>query len=151
MSLMMTRPYAHSKTGMYWLRKVVPADLRERVGKHELVRSLGTKNPKEARRRAPTVLAQFDAILTAARVGSERLTLKDVTALAGEWYRTAVAEWGDDPDRDRLRRMGYVGSLTLTPDPEFSLHRHTRKFAPSCFHSASSGSLETHSWKQDGP
>jgi integrase len=97
MSLMMTRPYAHSKTGMYWLRKVVPADLRERVGKRELVRSLHTKNPKEARRRAPTVLAQFDAILTAARVGSAPLTLKDVTALAGEWYRTAVAEWGDDP------------------------------------------------------
>ncbi len=64
MSLNMTRPYAHPKTGTYWVRKVVPEALRARVGKRELVRSLGTKDPREARRKAPTVLAEFDPALS---------------------------------------------------------------------------------------
>src|SRR4051794_23435251 len=108
MSLTMTRPYAHAKTGMYWVRKVVAEALRAKVGKRELVRSLGTKDPKEARRRAPIVLAQFDAILTASGAEAEPVTLKAITALAGEWYRSAVAEWGDDPDK--------VGDLDIYGD-----------------------------------
>ena len=47
MALAMTRPYAHPKTGVYWVRKVVPEVLRSAIGKRELVQSLGT--PKEAR------------------------------------------------------------------------------------------------------
>ncbi len=98
----MTRPYAHPKTGTYWVRKVVPEALRARVGKRELVRSLGTKDPREARKKAPTVIAEFDAALDAARSGATlggAPSLRDITALTAEWYREAVAEWGDNPDQ----------------------------------------------------
>ncbi len=33
MALAMSRPYKHPKTGIYWLRKVVPEPLRAIVGK----------------------------------------------------------------------------------------------------------------------
>ena len=108
MALAMTRPYKHPKTGVYWLRKVVPVDLRAAVGKRELVRSLGTKDPKEARANAPAVIAEFDAVLAAARAGDGRLTLKEIAALCGEWYRAECELWGDDPDQ--------VGDLDIYED-----------------------------------
>jgi hypothetical protein len=37
----MSRPWKHPKTGVYWLRKRVPDDLRTAVGKSEEKRSLG--------------------------------------------------------------------------------------------------------------
>lgn len=53
MVLPMARPYPHPKTGVYWLRKAVPAPLRAAVGKREMVQSLGTKDAREARAKAP--------------------------------------------------------------------------------------------------
>src|ERR1035437_3647776 len=99
MALAMVRPYRHSKTGVYQLRMVVPAELRQAVGKRELKQSLDAKDPKEARANAPAILAKFEAILAAARAGGDRLTLRDITALCGEWYRSEVATWGDNPDQ----------------------------------------------------
>jgi hypothetical protein len=108
MTLAMIRPYKHPKTGVYWLRKVVPVDLRAAVGKRELIRSLGTKDPKEARARAPAVIAELEAVLEAARAGGDRLTLKEITALCGEWYRAECELWGDNPDQ--------VGDLDIYED-----------------------------------
>lgn len=81
----MTTPYRHPKTQMYWLRKAVPETLREFVGKRELKRSLQTRDPKEARKRAPAVLAEFEALLEAARRG-QQLSPKDIQAAAGLYY-----------------------------------------------------------------
>lgn len=100
MSLVMTRPYPHPKTGIYWLRKVVPVPLRAAVGQRELTRSLATKDPQQARQLAPAVLAEFEATLAAARVsaGAGRpLSHREVMALCGVWYRAEVAEFEDDP------------------------------------------------------
>ncbi len=49
MVLPMASPWKHPKTGVYYLRKRVPADLIGSVGKREIKRSLGTKDPAEAR------------------------------------------------------------------------------------------------------
>jgi hypothetical protein len=72
------------------------------MGRRELIRSLGTKEPREARDRAPAVIAEFEATLTAARSGvaiSGPLSLREIEALAAEWYREELAEWGDSPDQ----------------------------------------------------
>ena len=45
MVLMMSRPHKHPKTGVYYFRRAVPADLRTIIGKREELRSLGTKDP----------------------------------------------------------------------------------------------------------
>ena len=50
MVLLTVRPFKHRKTGVYYFRKVVPSDLRPLVGKWEDKRTLGTKDPAEARK-----------------------------------------------------------------------------------------------------
>jgi len=51
MSLAMARPWKHPNSGVFWLRRRVPDDLRQLIGKREEKRSLGTRNPEEAQRR----------------------------------------------------------------------------------------------------
>jgi hypothetical protein len=105
MVLSMSRPFAHPKTGVYWLRKVVPADLRKIVGKRELKETLQTKDPRQARAKAPTVLARFDAIIAVARKriiataenGGSQASEREIAALCGEWYREECELWGDNP------------------------------------------------------
>lgn len=53
MVLAMCRPVKHPTTGVYLFRKRVPKNLRSLVGKLEVKRSLGTKDPKEAKRLCP--------------------------------------------------------------------------------------------------
>lgn len=112
MPLNMVRPYQHPKTGVYWLRKVVPEPLRAILGRRELKETLRTKDPREAKRKAPAVLAKFNAILAgaaqAAQTGTSHATLRDLMALGGEWYRAAIADWGNDPDQ--------IGDLDIYED-----------------------------------
>lgn len=56
-----------SRHGVYQLRKVVPDDLREVVGRREIIRSLGTKDPVQAKK-ARVVGAEVEAELAAARL-----------------------------------------------------------------------------------
>jgi hypothetical protein len=53
MALAMSRPHKHPKTGVYWIRKRVPADLVPVVGKAEVTRSLGTKDRCRSQAAAP--------------------------------------------------------------------------------------------------
>jgi hypothetical protein len=50
MALAMTRPWKHPKTGIYWLRKRIPDDLRLLLGKREEKLTLKTRGPSEAHR-----------------------------------------------------------------------------------------------------
>lgn len=61
MVLAMSRPVRHRKTGVYLLRKRVPADIAASVGHREITRSLGTKDPGEAKLRHAKVLAELEA------------------------------------------------------------------------------------------
>ena len=97
MVLAMSRPFAHPKTGVYWLRKVVPANLCAVVGKRELKATLETKDQAEAKRRMPAVLERFDGILTAARTGERRASERAIQAICGQWYREQDAQLGDEP------------------------------------------------------
>jgi len=45
MALAMARPWKHPKTGIYWLRKRVPDELRARLGKGEEKFTLRTRDP----------------------------------------------------------------------------------------------------------
>ncbi len=98
MSLAMARPYKHPKTGVYWFRRTVPADLRAAVGKRELKTTLGTKDPVTAKAAAGPVSARYEAIIARAREGQTEITGRDVHALCGVWYREEVARRGDDPN-----------------------------------------------------
>ncbi len=70
MALSMSRPFKHSDTGMYWLRKRVPDDLRAVIGKTEVKKTLGTKDPTEAKRLHAAALAEIEAQWAALRKGA---------------------------------------------------------------------------------
>lgn len=92
----MARPQKHRKTGVYQFRKRVPDRLRALVRKGEEVRSLGTKDPDEARARWIKVAAEVEARW--ANLGTiKSLTHRETHALAGEIYRDLVASHDDEP------------------------------------------------------
>lgn len=81
-----------SLVGNTWtVRKGVPADVRERIGKRELLKSLQTGDEVEARRFYPGVWADFDQIIATARAanaadaGSEQIDLKEIDRLIAQW------------------------------------------------------------------
>ena len=51
----------HPNCGVYWLLKRLPDDLRQAVGKGKGKRSLGTRNPEEAKRRHAEALSEIEA------------------------------------------------------------------------------------------
>jgi hypothetical protein len=99
-ALPMTRPTKHPKTGVYQIRRRVPKALQGIIGKAERVISLGTKDPEEAKRRAPAANRKIDEEFAAARATLEpvrRLSHREIAALCGELYRETVGHWEDDP------------------------------------------------------
>jgi hypothetical protein len=73
MVLAMSRPYKHPKTGVYWLRKRVPADIAALTGRVPITRTLGTKDSEQAKRKHTDVLAQLDAEWEQLRLGSQAI------------------------------------------------------------------------------
>lgn len=69
MPLAMARPWKHPKTGIFWLRRAVPDDLRALVGKREEKRTLGTRDPMEARVRHTAQMALLEERWAALRRG----------------------------------------------------------------------------------
>jgi integrase len=90
---------------VYRLRMAVPAALRQPLAAvmgrdkpvTELVRTLGTHDPKEAKERMPEACAWASSLLDAARNGSKPLTNREAHALAGAWYRRHRAELAVNP------------------------------------------------------
>lgn len=96
--LPMPSPYKHPKTGVYWLRLRVPADLQAAVGKKEIKRSLKTKDPAAAKARFPAVYGQLQDEWRRLREGPVTLSPREISGLAGEHYRKAVAQGGQAHD-----------------------------------------------------
>lgn len=90
MVLMMSRPFKHQKTGVYYFRKAVPDDLRAAVGKREEKRTLRTKDPIEARQRHAEVAAVVERKWQALRSPPVMLTNRQVSAIAGMAYAELV-------------------------------------------------------------
>ncbi|WP_372998942.1 DUF6538 domain-containing protein [Marinobacter sp.] len=87
----MCSPYCPKNSAKYWVRKRVPKELKAAVGQTEIKRSLGTTDPREARRLAPIVCAEIDPIITKAR-RSLTMDVSDVQALSGEYLRERLSE-----------------------------------------------------------
>ena len=94
----------------------VPKDLRARVNKTEVTRTLETKDPVEAVSRHRKVAAEIEAQWAGFRRGEQTLTVKQRYAIAGEMYREMVAAGKTNPgdakaieamlasDRDALQK-----------------------------------------------
>ncbi|MER8639297.1 DUF6538 domain-containing protein [Mesorhizobium sp. M1365] len=73
MVLAMSRPTKHRKTGVYWFRKRLPADIVLLTGRREVNKTLGTKDPEEAKRKYAEVLAGFEHEWAQLRLGDRSL------------------------------------------------------------------------------
>ena len=84
MALAMARPWKHPKTGVYWLRKRVPDDLRAGIGKREEKLTLKTRDPAEAKRLHAAALAALEQRWANLRAPARKLE-------NAELHRIAVA------------------------------------------------------------
>ena len=92
MTLAMSRPWKHPNSGVYWLRKRVPDDLRQVIGKREEKRSLGTRNADEAKRRHAQALLELDARWANLRRGLHALTKQEIDRIAGQVYARCLVQ-----------------------------------------------------------
>lgn len=114
MVLQMARPFKHPTTGVYYYRRRVPRHLLAAIGRSLEKRSLGTKDPCEARIRFAAVNAEVEHSWAATAQAFARrsappelrkLSHKEIHAISGEVYRDVVGRHEDDPaDAETWRR-----------------------------------------------
>jgi putative SOS response-associated peptidase YedK len=97
MPLAMSRPWKHPRTGVYYLRKGVPDDLRQLVGKREEKRSLETRDPVEAKRRHAEALADVEVRWANLRAGPKALTEREAHQLAVPVHDRWLRQYQEKP------------------------------------------------------
>ncbi len=116
MVLLMSRPFKHPKTGIFWLRKRVPKDLVSIVGKAEVSRSQETRDPADAKTRHLQVLAELEAQWANLRVGPQTLTLEDVRELSSFVHDRWLATYRDTPEAQKSWRTDVADRMWRQPD-----------------------------------
>ena len=124
MTLGMSRPWKHPKTGVYWLRKRVPDDLRAAVGKREEKRSLGTKDPDVAKARLLPALASLEAQWRHLRLGKIELTESQAHQLTRSVYDRWMTIWKDKPSEQKSwnTELGVAALWDLRPISDDKIH-----------------------------
>ena len=102
MTLTMARPWKHPKTGLYWLRKRVPDALRAKVGRREIRRSLGTRDPAEAKLRQAQALAALETQWQNLRAGPQKLTEQQAHELARSVHDRWLEMHKDNPSEQTV-------------------------------------------------
>ncbi|GEC31462.1 hypothetical protein N181_01035 [Sinorhizobium fredii USDA 205] len=102
MVLQMPRPFKHPKTGVYYFRVRVPADLIGVLGKTEVKVSLGTKDPALAKELFSDKERKVAQEWKTLRSQPEPLTQKQIVALSGKVYRKIIERFDDDPGSPSL-------------------------------------------------
>jgi hypothetical protein len=115
MVLPMARPWKHPKTGNYWVRKGVPHDLRALVGKREEKRSLGRKDPEEAKRRHAQALSEIDQRWANLRAGEQELFEQAAHQLAERVFDNWIAMHEANPSEQLLWQTEWYDQLWRGP------------------------------------
>ncbi len=102
-------------SGVFWIRLRVPKDVRSVVGRAELVESLGTTDKATAEaifyQRIGEIRSRWHLLASA---GSTNPSAKQLSAMAGEFYRSIVAAHEEEPGSVRA---WHPGSITELPRP----------------------------------
>ncbi|ELY2765540.1 site-specific integrase [Cronobacter malonaticus] len=100
MSVMAT-PWKHPKSGVFYFRRQVPADIRNGIGRSEWKVSLKTKELSVARPRFAAESARCEEAFAAAReqlAGRPRVIASDAPKLADHWASTVMDSWERQPE-----------------------------------------------------
>lgn len=119
MVLNMSRPVRHPKTGIFWLRKRVPVDVEKRFGRKIVTKSLGTRDPEEAKRAHSEALLELEGRWAALRRGSTPITDREAHFFAQEIGARWLADHRDNPSEQFLWHPEiYYGIWSHYPLPE---------------------------------
>lgn len=110
MALAMVRPWKH-KSGIYYLRRRVPDDLKARLGVSEVRRSLDTRDPLEAKKRFAQALVELDLQWTNLRRGPRSLTEREAHVLASTCETQHLAQHRDNPSGQAFWNTELAASL----------------------------------------
>ena len=111
MALPMARPFRHPKTGIFWLRKRVPEDLRPIVGKREEKFSLKTRDPSEAKRLHAEALAALESRWANLKAPPQSITEKQAHELAAPVYSWWIDTFRDNPSQQTFWKPQLFGRL----------------------------------------
>jgi integrase len=111
----MSRPWKHPNSGVYWLRKGVPEDLRALVGKREEKRSLQTRDPVEAKRRHAEALAEIEGRWANLRAGPKALTEIEAHQIAAAVHDRWLQQHQDNPSEQTSWRTDLADRLFAPP------------------------------------
>ena len=90
----MATPRKHPKTGIYWLRRAVPTDLRAGVGKREEKISLKTRDPVEAKRSFIAEMAKIEERWARLREPERTLTANELHKISLNAYQWCFDQGG---------------------------------------------------------
>lgn len=115
----MARPQKNPKSGVYYFRQKTPADLVAVFGKKEVSRTLGTKDPAEAKLRNADEVRKQALIWDTYRKRPEPLPHKQIVALSGLIYRDHMAALELEPGEPEvwLETQKLLDRITASPDP----------------------------------
>ena len=106
--LTMARAARHPKSSILYFRKVIPERYRARAGMREFKRSLGTADPREAKKHFSAIAAQHDVFIERLEAPplpaidtepteATAVTPGDLHALAGDLWRGVLSEFAATP------------------------------------------------------
>ena len=113
----MTRPWKHPKTGVYWLRKRVPADLVPVLGSKIVTRSLKTKDAAEAKQRLLVALTELEARWANLKVGPRTLSKREAHELTAPAYERWLAAYRENPSEQKVWRTDLADRMWAPPAP----------------------------------
>lgn len=90
----MAQPFKHPTSGVYYIRRRVPEELRPALGR-EFKRSLQTRDPSEAKARFAVEWSKCEEAFSLARAqlsGVATLTARDIQQLASRWFKSELAQ-----------------------------------------------------------
>lgn len=118
MVLQMARPYQHPRTGVYYFRQRVPADLRPLLGDKIISRSLRTKDKEQAKLRNAAEVQKQAMFWETHRKVPEPLPHSKIVALSGMIYREMMTmlelEPGEASIWEEMRKLN--DRVAATPE-----------------------------------
>ena len=111
MALAMARPWKHPKTGIYWLRKRVPNDLRPLLGKREEKASLGTREPDEAKLLHVQALAELEQRWANLRAPPKPISEREAHELVAPAYEWWIDLHRDNPSEQEVWKTKFFDGL----------------------------------------
>jgi integrase len=98
----MPHPVKDIKSGIYYIRVRVPADLVGTFGRREVSKSLRTREPAEAKERFAVEYAAMQKRWAALRATPQSLPLKQIVSLAGRVYQRLMMALEDEPGEPEI-------------------------------------------------